>query len=165
MLVFLLTKRSQEMNIQDEKVTNTTITEEPLSYGTNTTPPDYAVQDEGGTPIWDEYQRGDDQRGNTMRASVFGGLAGGIFFFGLAVAIFSGHFLPVFLLTLALTSLLGSLSSSKVQAIYAGFQGFVFFLGLAACAFTGWWWPGILVVLGIAAILGIGNGLLTPGNR
>lgn len=150
------------MNLQDEKITNATIPEEPVLQETVPPPPDYAIQGEGGSSAWEEYQRRYDQRRNTMRAAIFGGLAGAVFFFGLAAAILSGHFLPVFLLMLAITSLLGSLSSPKAQAIYAGFQGFVFFLGLAACALTGWWWPGIFVVLGIAAILGIGNGLLTP---
>jgi hypothetical protein len=98
-----------------------------------------------------------------VRSAVFGGLSGGIFFFGLVVAILSGHFWPVFLVALALTSLVGSLSSSKAQAIYGGFQGCVFFLGLAFFAVTGWWWPGILLLLGIEAILGIGNGLLALG--
>ncbi len=82
----------------------------------------------------------------------------GIFFFGLAAAILSGHFWPVFLVALAICSLVGSLSSSKAQAIYAGFQGFVFFLGLAVCSVIGFW-PWILVVLGIEAILGSLNGL------
>jgi len=127
---------------------------------TITSPPDYQVQDEVGFPRWEEYQESYDRSRNTVRAAIFGGLSGGIFFFGLLAAILSGHFWPVFLVALALTSLVGSLSSSKAQAIYGGFQGCVFFLGLAVLAATSWWWPGILVVLGIAAILGIGNGLL-----
>ena len=55
--------------------------------------------------------------------------------------------------TLALTSLVGSLSKSNLQTIYGGFQGFVFFLGLALCSVIGWW-PWILVVLGISSVLG-----------
>jgi hypothetical protein len=134
------------MSIQDEQMTNTTIT----------SPPEQEIQAEVGfpphesttlsssadsanryagpagyVPHWKEYQGTYTQPGNTVSAAVFGGLAGGIFFFGLAAAILSGHFWPVFLVALAICSLVGSLSSSKAQAIYGGFQGFVFFLGLA----------------------------------
>jgi hypothetical protein len=134
---------------------------EPISGRTITTPPGSALQDEGRFPSWEEDFQWEKNRPRTaVRAAVFGSLAGGIFFFGLAAAILSGHFWPVFLAVLALTSLLGPLGSSKLQAIYAGVQGCVFLLGLAVLAFTGWWWPGVLVVLGIAAILGIGNALL-----
>ncbi len=135
------------MNIRDEQATNTTIT----------SPPDYE-ESRGYVPHWEGYQGTYTQPGNTVRAAVFGGLAGGIFFFGLAAAILSGHFWPVFLVALAICSLVGSLSSSNAQAIYGGFQGFVFFLGLAVCSVIGFW-PWILVVLGIAAILGSLNGL------
>ncbi len=148
------------INIKDEQTTKTTIPEEPIPSGRITSPPDYQVQDETDYPDWEGYQETYDRQTVTVRSAIFGGLAGGIFFFGLAAAILSGQFWPVFLLALAMTSLVGSLSSAKVQAIYAGFQGCVFFLGLAALAYTGWWWPGILVVLGIAAILGIGSGVL-----
>ena len=103
----------------------------------------------------------DEQAANT---TIFGGLAGGIFFFGLAAAILSGHFWPVFLAALAIGWLMGSLSSSKGQAVYVGFQGFVFFLGLAVCSVVGWW-PWILVMLGISAILEIVNGLLQQGAK
>jgi hypothetical protein len=116
---------------------------------------------DGYVPHWEEFQSAYDRPRNTIRAAVFGSLSGGIFFFGLAAAILSGHFWPVFLVALALTSLVGSLSSSNIQAIYGGFQGCVFFLGLAVCSVIGWW-PWILAVFGIAAILGIGNGLLAP---
>jgi hypothetical protein len=148
------------MSIRDEQATNTTIPGEPIPGRTITSPPDYQVQDEVGFPPWEEYQEPYGRSRNTVRAAIFGGLSCGIFFFGLLAAIISGHFWPVLLVALALTSLVGSLGSSKAQAIYAGFQGFVFLLGLAVLALTGWWWPGILVVLGIAALLGIGNGLL-----
>ena len=87
-------------------------------------------------------------------SGVLGGLSGGVFFFGLAIAIVSGHFLPVFFVTLAFTSLVGSLASLNAQGIYGGFQGFVFLMGLAILVLTGWWWPGILILLGIASILG-----------
>ncbi len=90
-------------------------------------------------------------------SGLFGGLSGGVFFFGLALALVSGHFLPVFFATLALTSLVGSLASLKAQGMYGGLQGFVFLMGLAILAFTDWWWPGILILLGIASILGTLN--------
>ena len=100
----------------------------------------------------------------TVRAAVFGTLAGGIFFFGLAVAILSGHFWPVFLAALAIGWLIGFLSWSNPQAVYVGSQGFVFFLCLAVCTVVGWW-PWILVMLGISAILEIVNGHLQPGGK
>ncbi len=108
-------------------------------------------------------------------SGIFGGLSGGVFFFGLAIAIVSGHFLPVFFATLAFTSLVGSLASLNAQGIYGGFQGFVFLMGLAILALTGWWWPGILILLGIASILGtlnipgiaglLGLGILSRNSR
>lgn len=61
--------------------------------------------------------------GEGALARIFGGLSGGIFFFGLAIAILSGHFFPVFLATPALTSLIGSLASLNAQGVYEGFQG------------------------------------------
>jgi hypothetical protein len=116
-----------------------------------------------------------DNQNRGARSGLFGGLSGGIFFFGLAIAFVSGHFLPVFFVTLAVTALVGSLASANPQGIYGGFQGFIFLLGLAVLAVTGWWWPGILVLLGISAILGslniptvaslFGLGLLTRNNR
>src|ERR1051326_6972675 len=90
-------------------------------------------------------------------SGILGGLSGGIFFFGLAIAIVSGHFLPVLFATLALTSLVGSLASLNAQGIYGGFQGFVFLMGLAILALTGWWWPGILILLGRASLFGTLN--------
>jgi hypothetical protein len=151
------------MSIRDEQATNTTIPEEPIPRRTITSPLDDQVQDEMGLLPWEEYQETYDRSRNTVRAAIFGGLSGGIFFFGLLAAILSGHFWPVLLVALGIGSLVGSLSSSKAQAIYGGFQGCVFFLGLAVLALTDRWWPGILAVLGIAAILGIGNGLLALG--
>jgi hypothetical protein len=64
-----------------------------------------------------------------------------------------GHFWLLFLMTLALTSLIGSLSTDDIQANLGGVQGFVFFTGLAVCSVVGWW-PWIMVVLGISAVLG-----------
>jgi len=123
----------------------------------------YAELD-GDVPDWEEYQEVYHRTRKTVRTAVSGGLAGGIFFFGLAAAILSGHFWPVFLAALAISWLIGLLSSSKAQAMYVGLQGFVFFLGLAVCSVVGWW-PWILVMLGISAILEIVNGLLQPGGN
>ncbi len=103
-----------------------------------------------------------DNRGKTARSIIVGGLSGGIFFFGLALAIFTGHFWTGLLVTLAFTALVGSLSSNDLQGIYGGFQGFVFLLGLAVCSVFGWW-PWILVVLGISSILGTLHGLVASG--
>jgi hypothetical protein len=77
--------------------------------------------------------------------------------FGCHLPSVSGHFLPVFFATLALTSLLGSLASLIARGMYGGLQGFVFLMGLAILALTGWWWPGMLILLGIASILGALN--------
>lgn len=115
-------------------------------------------------PHWEESQEAYNRPRKTVRAAIFRGLAGGIFFFGLAAAILSGHFWPVFLAALAIGWLIGLLSIPKPQAMYVAFQGFVFFLGLAVCSAVGWW-PWILVMLGISAILEIVNGLLQPGGR
>ena len=123
----------------------------------------YAESD-GYVPHWEEHQETNDRTRKPVRAAVFGGLAGGIFFFGLAAAILSGHFWPVFLAAMAIGWLMGSLSSPKAQTMYVGFQGFVFFLGLAVCSVVGWW-PWILVMLGISAILEIANGLLRTGDK
>ena len=48
------------------------------------------------------------QQNRSARGAIFGGLAGGIFFFGLAIAVTTGQFLPVLFATLALSSLVGS---------------------------------------------------------
>ena len=100
---------------------------------------------------------------------VLGGMSGGIFMIGLAIAFFSGHFLPVLFITLAVTSLLGSASSMRPNALYGGLHSFVWLLGLAFCFIFGFW-PWILVVIGVSAILGamrvpimaaiVGGGLL-----
>lgn len=118
----------------------------------------------GHNPTWKENKGISFSRGKTMRSAVVGGLTGGIFFFGIALAILSGHFWTVLFATLALAALVGSLSSSNAQAIYGGFQGFVFFVGLAVCTIIGWW-PWILVVFGVSAILGTLNGLWYTRNR
>ena len=112
----------------------------------------------GHYPDWKEKKGTSFSRGNSLRSAVTGGLTGGIFFLGIALAILSGHFWTILFATMALAALVGSLSSPNAQAIYGGFQGFVFFVGLAICTVVGWW-PWILVVLGVSAILGTLNGL------
>lgn len=56
--------------------------------------------------------------GKALRSAVAGSMAGGIFFFGLALAILSGHFWTALLVTVALMALIGSHSSSRGQAIF-----------------------------------------------
>src|SRR5215472_14753881 len=88
-----------------------------------------------------------------------GGLSGGIFLIGLAIAIFfsSGHFfLPILFSALALCSLIGSLATLNPRALYGGLQGFVWLLGLGILFLPGvGFWPWILVLCGISAILGV----------
>ena len=88
-----------------------------------------------------------------------GGLTGGIFLIGLALAIFfsSGHFfLPIFFATLAFCSLIGSLVALNPRGFYGGLQGFIWLLGLGILFLPGvGFWPWILVLCGISAILGV----------
>jgi hypothetical protein len=88
-----------------------------------------------------------------IRASLVGGLSGVVFLFGLTIAIMSGQFWLVFLMTLAFSALIGSFSTNDIQANLGGFQGFVFLMGLAVCTVIGWW-PWIMVLLGISTVLG-----------
>jgi hypothetical protein len=91
--------------------------------------------------------------------STLGGLSGGFFFIGLALAIalssaIGGNwFLPVFFVGLAFCALIGSATSMNPRGLYGGFQGFVWLMGLAFCFLFGFW-PWILVVIGISSILG-----------
>ena len=85
--------------------------------------------------------------------SIIGGISGGIFLIGLAIAFYTGYFLPVLFITLAITSLLGSLGSLKPNAFYGGLHSFVWLMGLAFCFAFGFW-PWILVVCGVSAIVG-----------
>ncbi len=92
--------------------------------------------------------------------SVFGGISGGIFLIGLAIAFwvssqFNGDlFLPVLFATLALTSLFGSISSFNPKAVYGSLYGFVWLLGLGILFLPGvGFWPWILVLVGISAII------------
>lgn len=88
-----------------------------------------------------------------------GGLAGGFFFIGLAIAIalsstIGGNwFLPVFFAGLAFCALIGSATSMNPRGLYGGVQGFVWLMGLAFCFLFGFW-PWILVVIGLSSILG-----------
>lgn len=91
-------------------------------------------------------------RQNPLRTMI-GGISGGIFLIGLAIAFFVGPFLPILFVTLAITALIGSISSLRPNGFYSGIQGFVWLLGLAFCFVVGFW-PWILVVCGISAILG-----------
>jgi len=88
-----------------------------------------------------------------------GGLTGGIFLIGLAIAIFfsGGHFfLPIFFATLAFCSLIGSLVTLNPRGFYGGLQGFVWLVGLGILFLPGvGFWPWILVLCGISAILGV----------
>src|SRR5579859_2848578 len=88
-----------------------------------------------------------------------GGLAGGFFFIGLALAFalsswFGGSGFLFFLFAgLAFCSLFGSASSMNPRGLYGGMQSFVWLMGLAILFVIGFW-PWILVLLGISAILG-----------
>src|SRR5581483_6514742 len=99
-----------------------------------------------------------------VRAGIFGSLSSGLFFFGLAIAIVSGHFLPIWFITLGLCALVGSLSTDNRQANFGGFQGFVFFLGLTICSIFGWW-PWILVTFGVSAVLGSWSGAIPKRSK
>src|SRR5215471_5876117 len=85
-----------------------------------------------------------------------GGLTGGIFLIGLALAFFigSGHFfLPILFVTLAFCSLFGSITTFNPRGLYGGLYGFLWLLILALFFLTGsWLW--FLVGAGISAILG-----------
>ncbi len=88
-----------------------------------------------------------------------GGLTGGIFLIGLALAFFigGGHFfLSILFATLAFCSLFGSLATLNPRGFYGGLQGFIWLLGLGILFLPGvGFWPWILVLCGISAILGV----------
>lgn len=92
--------------------------------------------------------------------SVLGSISGGIFLIGLAIAFWASSingnlFLPILFATLAVTSVFGSISSLKPQAIYGSLYGFVWLLGLGIMFLPGvGFWPWILVLCGISAIIG-----------
>ncbi|MEO8971330.1 MAG: hypothetical protein ABI406_06995 [Ktedonobacteraceae bacterium] len=90
---------------------------------------------------------------NPLRAAT-----GGIFLIGMAIAFaissqFGGHwFLPILFITLACTSLIGSLNFNR-RGVYSGSYGFVWLAVLALFFITGSWiW--FLVGAGLSAILG-----------
>jgi hypothetical protein len=89
---------------------------------------------------------------NPIRA-MLRGITGGFFLIGLAIAFIVGPFLPILFVTLAITSLIGCLSSFRPNAFYGGIIGFVWLLGLAFCFAFGFW-PWILVICGITIIMG-----------
>jgi len=88
-----------------------------------------------------------------------GGLGGGFFLIGLALAFalsnwFGGSGFLFFLFAgLAFCCLFGSASSMNPRGLYGGMQGFVWLMGLAILFVIGFW-PWILVLIGISAILG-----------
>src|SRR3984893_11855641 len=88
-----------------------------------------------------------------------GGLAGGFFFIGLALAfalsdsLGGSGFLFFLFAGLAFSSLFGSASSMNPRRLYGGILGFVWLMGLAILFVIGFW-PWILVPIGISAILG-----------
>ena len=88
-----------------------------------------------------------------------GGLAGGFFFIGLALAFalsgsLGGNWFLFFLFAgLAFSSLFGSASSMNARGLYGGIQGFVWLMGMGILFVIGFW-PWILVLIGISAILG-----------
>src|SRR5437763_9417331 len=93
------------------------------------------------------------------RRNTMGGVAGGVFLIGLALAFFVQHqyggnwFLPVFFVALAFCILIGSASSFNPRGVMGGLTGFFWMLILAAFFLTGsWLW--FLVGAGISAIIG-----------
>jgi hypothetical protein len=101
------------------------------------------------------------------RRNTLGGLAGGVFLIGLALAFYLQHqfggqwFLPVFFVALGLCILLGSASTFNPSGVMGGLTGFFWMLVLAAFFLTGsWLW--FLVGAGISAILG---SMWGPMNR
>jgi hypothetical protein len=88
-----------------------------------------------------------------------GGLAGGFFFIGLALAFalsswFGGSGFLFFLFAgLAFASLFGAATSMNPRGLYGGLQSFVWLMGLGILFVIGFW-PWILVLIGISAILG-----------
>ncbi len=120
----------------------------------------------------DRYQRRQMRRmrraNRRYYRSTLGGISGGVFFLGLALAFglssaFGGHlFLPIFFVGMALCALIGSATSMNPRGLYGGLQGFVFLIGLGICFLVGFW-PWILVVLGVSCILGALYVPLTAG--
>jgi hypothetical protein len=91
-------------------------------------------------------------RRDTWRKSL-GGMSGGVFLIGLAIAFLTGAWLPVILITLGVTSLLGAASSGNPNGLYGGLYSIVWLAGLGLCFAIGFW-PWILVLVGLSCILG-----------
>ncbi len=91
-------------------------------------------------------------RRNPWRRSL-GGMSGGVFLIGMAIAFITGAWLPVLFVTLAVTSLLGAASSGNPNGLYGGLYSFLWLAGLALCFVVGFW-PWILIIVGLSAILG-----------
>jgi hypothetical protein len=91
-------------------------------------------------------------RSNPWRKSL-SGMSGGVFMIGLAIAFVTGAWLPVLLITIGVTSLLGAASSGNANGVYGGLHCFIWLAGLGICFAFGFW-PWILVVVGLSSILG-----------
>ena len=99
-------------------------------------------------------------------------LGGLIVFVIILIAIFSGRgfeagfFLPLLMVVLAFTTLIGSFFTLNPRRIYGGLYAFVWFLGLALCFAFGFGWIWLPIVISvllsvlarplIAALLGLG---------
>src|SRR5579884_942147 len=79
------------------------------------------------------------------RRNTMGGLAGGVFLIGLALAFYLQHqfggqwFLPVFFVALGFCILFGSASTYNPSGVMGGLTGFFWMLVLAAFFLTGSW--------------------------
>jgi hypothetical protein len=86
------------------------------------------------------------------------GVAGGLLIIGLAFAFFFSRdqgdlFLPIFFFALALTTLIGSISTYNPRGVYSGLHGAVWLAGIGLCFMIGFW-PWILLPVGVTIILG-----------
>lgn len=114
----------------------------------------------------DRYMRRYNRRVNRYR-NPMRGLATGIFFIGLAFAIyfssaFGWSFLAIFFAGLAICSLIGAASSGNPRALYGGLHSFTWLMGLALCFWIGFW-PWILIPVGVSMILGALYNPITTG--
>ena len=91
---------------------------------------------------------------NSSRGTIFGSLSGGVFLIGLAIAILSGHFLLIFLITLGLTSVIGAMSSGNPQATLGGLSGAIFLIGLALAISTPHFLLFFMITLGLTSFVG-----------
>ena len=90
-------------------------------------------------------------------SGILGGLSGGVFFFGLAIAVVFRPLLTGLFCNAGLNCTGGITCFAHCTGSVWRLPGFVFLMGLAILALTGWWWPGILILLGVASILGALN--------